>query len=227
MGRALREQFGVAADANFRNNAFLWGPVVYDASFSRDFLSRIVVLQLASACGRRRDYASRSTSPCATRTQRRCRTCLTISAATILVYHVVAELSGAVPQLARHAAAARNCLRAVDLGLYRARAAGRRPVDAVQRRVFVHVETGLDLHDAGGHRRARIVLRKVQQRLRARGFNTRRYAVCGVNELGIQLARNIERSPEMGLRLAGFLRRPADGSHGRHCRTSSARASAT
>jgi putative colanic acid biosynthesis UDP-glucose lipid carrier transferase len=40
--------------------------------------------------------------------------------------------------------------------------------------------------------------------LRARGFNIRRYAICGVNELGIQLARNIERSPEMGLRLTGF-----------------------
>jgi putative colanic acid biosynthesis UDP-glucose lipid carrier transferase len=50
----------------------------------------------------------------------------------------------------------------------------------------------------------RIVLRKTQQRLRARGFNTRRVAVCGVNELGLQLARNIERAPEMGLRLAGF-----------------------
>jgi putative colanic acid biosynthesis UDP-glucose lipid carrier transferase len=51
---------------------------------------------------------------------------------------------------------------------------------------------------------ARIVLRKIQQRLRAHGFNTRSYAVCGVNELGVQLVRNIERAPEMGLRLAGF-----------------------
>jgi putative colanic acid biosynthesis UDP-glucose lipid carrier transferase len=51
---------------------------------------------------------------------------------------------------------------------------------------------------------ARIVLRKVQQRLRARGLNIRRFAVCGVNELGIQLARNIEGAPELGLRLAGF-----------------------
>jgi len=36
-------------------------------------------------------------------------------------------------------------------------------------------------------------------------FNIRSYAVCGVNELGIQLAKNIEGAPEMGLRLAGFL----------------------
>jgi putative colanic acid biosynthesis UDP-glucose lipid carrier transferase len=51
---------------------------------------------------------------------------------------------------------------------------------------------------------ARIILRKTQQRLRANGFNTRNFAVCGVNELGIQLARNINSSPEIGLRLAGF-----------------------
>jgi len=58
---------------------------------------------------------------------------------------------------------------------------------------------------------ARIVMRKTQQRLRARGFNTRTFAVCGVNELGIQLARNIESAPEIGLRFAGFYDdRPAD-----------------
>jgi putative colanic acid biosynthesis UDP-glucose lipid carrier transferase len=51
---------------------------------------------------------------------------------------------------------------------------------------------------------ARVVLRKVQQRLRARGFNNRRYAICGVNELGIQLARNIEGAPDLGLRFVGF-----------------------
>jgi putative colanic acid biosynthesis UDP-glucose lipid carrier transferase len=50
----------------------------------------------------------------------------------------------------------------------------------------------------------RVVLRKIQQRLRAHGFNARSYAICGVNDLGIQLACNIERAPEMGLRLAGF-----------------------
>jgi putative colanic acid biosynthesis UDP-glucose lipid carrier transferase len=58
---------------------------------------------------------------------------------------------------------------------------------------------------------ARVLLRTVQQRLRARGYNTRRYAICGVNELGIQVARNIEMAPEMGLRLAGFFDdRPVD-----------------
>jgi putative colanic acid biosynthesis UDP-glucose lipid carrier transferase len=51
---------------------------------------------------------------------------------------------------------------------------------------------------------ARVVLRKFQQYLRVLGFNTRSFAVCGVNDLGIQLARNIESAPELGLRLAGF-----------------------
>jgi putative colanic acid biosysnthesis UDP-glucose lipid carrier transferase len=58
---------------------------------------------------------------------------------------------------------------------------------------------------------ARLVLRKIQQRLRARGFNNRSCAICGVNELGIQVARNIATAPEMGLRLVGFYDdRPVD-----------------
>jgi putative colanic acid biosynthesis UDP-glucose lipid carrier transferase len=50
----------------------------------------------------------------------------------------------------------------------------------------------------------RVLVRKIQQRLRARGFNSRSVAICGVNELGIQLGRNITTAPEFGLRLAGF-----------------------
>jgi putative colanic acid biosynthesis UDP-glucose lipid carrier transferase len=50
----------------------------------------------------------------------------------------------------------------------------------------------------------RVLLRKIQQRLRARGFNSRSVAVCGVNDLGVQLGRNIATAPELGLRLAGF-----------------------
>lgn len=48
------------------------------------------------------------------------------------------------------------------------------------------------------------VLRSGQRALRAHGFNTRRFAIVGINELGFQLATNIEQSPEMGLRIAGF-----------------------
>jgi putative colanic acid biosynthesis UDP-glucose lipid carrier transferase len=54
-------------------------------------------------------------------------------------------------------------------------------------------------------------LRFWQRSLRAHGINTRKFAIVGINELGFQLAKNIEESPEMGLRLAGFYDdRPAD-----------------
>jgi putative colanic acid biosynthesis UDP-glucose lipid carrier transferase len=51
---------------------------------------------------------------------------------------------------------------------------------------------------------SRLAIRCVQRLLRARGLNTRWYAIVGVNELAFQLAQNIEQSPEMGLRLVGF-----------------------
>ena len=40
--------------------------------------------------------------------------------------------------------------------------------------------------------------------LRKHGWNTRGFAIVGANELGFQLARNIEGSPQMGLKLVGF-----------------------
>lgn len=49
-----------------------------------------------------------------------------------------------------------------------------------------------------------VMLRNICQALWTRGINTRPFAIVGVNELGFQLARNIERSPELGLKLAGF-----------------------
>lgn len=50
----------------------------------------------------------------------------------------------------------------------------------------------------------RVAVRFLQRALRRRGFNTRRVAICGVNELGIQLARNLGKCPAYGLRVAGF-----------------------
>ena len=50
----------------------------------------------------------------------------------------------------------------------------------------------------------RVVLRLVLKSLRKRGLNTRRFAICGVNKIGLQLARNIQASPELGLSLAGY-----------------------
>lgn len=48
------------------------------------------------------------------------------------------------------------------------------------------------------------LLRQVCRALWSRGINTQQFAIVGVNELGFQLARNIEQSPELGLKLAGF-----------------------
>ena len=50
----------------------------------------------------------------------------------------------------------------------------------------------------------RIGLRFLQRSLRARGLNTRQFAIVGVTELGIRLARNMEDAPELGLSFAGF-----------------------
>ncbi|MGL4511670.1 MAG: undecaprenyl-phosphate glucose phosphotransferase [Lacipirellulaceae bacterium] len=50
----------------------------------------------------------------------------------------------------------------------------------------------------------RVVLRLVQRRLQAAGYNLRRVVIVGVNELGVQLARNLAASPDLGLKLVGF-----------------------
>ncbi len=51
---------------------------------------------------------------------------------------------------------------------------------------------------------SRVGLRLVQGYFRARGVNTRGYAIVGVNDLAVRLAGNIEKTPEMGLDLVGF-----------------------
>ena len=50
----------------------------------------------------------------------------------------------------------------------------------------------------------RVVFRGVQQVLRANGIGTRNYAIVGINELGFELARNIEQSPDLGLKFVGM-----------------------
>jgi putative colanic acid biosysnthesis UDP-glucose lipid carrier transferase len=50
----------------------------------------------------------------------------------------------------------------------------------------------------------RIVLRILLQEVRSRGHNTRAVAIAGASPLGEELARNIERSPWMGMRMTGF-----------------------
>lgn len=50
----------------------------------------------------------------------------------------------------------------------------------------------------------RVLMRLALRNLRKRGFNTRRFAICGVNKLGLQLAKNVQGSPELGLDFVGF-----------------------
>ncbi len=129
---------------------------------------------------------------------------LTISTATILVYHIVAELSGLYrswrgTRLRREI----GCVLLtwcytvpilLGIGLLTQHNA----LFSYESKLVWIVTTPIAIVAV------RVLLRKTQQRLRARGFNIHRYAVCGVNDLGVQLARNIQRAPEMGLRLAGF-----------------------
>ncbi len=50
----------------------------------------------------------------------------------------------------------------------------------------------------------RIICRLMLRSFHRHGWNTRGFAIVGANELGYQLARNIEGSPQMGLKLIGF-----------------------
>jgi len=129
---------------------------------------------------------------------------LTVSTATILVYHFVAELSGLYrswrgTRLRREI----GCVLLtwcytvpvlLGIGLLTRQNAA---FSYESKLLWIAITPAAIVA-------ARVVLRKVQQRLRVHGFNNRNYAICGVNELSIQLARNIERAPEMGLRNAGF-----------------------
>ncbi|GAB4141968.1 undecaprenyl-phosphate glucose phosphotransferase [Thermopirellula anaerolimosa] len=50
----------------------------------------------------------------------------------------------------------------------------------------------------------RALLRIVLRRLRSAGYNTRRYAVVGVNDLAFRLVEALENSPDLGLNFLGF-----------------------
>ncbi len=50
----------------------------------------------------------------------------------------------------------------------------------------------------------RVALRLFLQEMRARGHNTRTVAIAGASALGEELARSIQRSPWMGMRMVGF-----------------------
>ena len=129
---------------------------------------------------------------------------LTISAGTIIIYHIVSEVSGLYRSW--RGTRLRGEIRCVLLTWgYTVAAVMGVGLVTQQNAAFTYESkliwiVGTALAMIG----SRLVFRKVQQRLRARGLNTRSYAICGVNELGIQLAKNIDGAPEMGLRMAGF-----------------------
>lgn len=129
---------------------------------------------------------------------------LTISAATILIHHVASEVSGLYRSW--RGTRLRGEIRCVVLTwvytvttLLAIGLVSRHNADySYESKLIWIIGTALAMLAI------RVVLRKIQQRLQARGINTRSFAICGVNELGIQLARNVEGAPELGLRLSGF-----------------------
>jgi putative colanic acid biosynthesis UDP-glucose lipid carrier transferase len=129
---------------------------------------------------------------------------LTVATATILVYHIVSELSGLYrswrgTRLRREVACVLlTWAYAVPVLLGIGLVTQYNAAFSYASKLLWICTTPAVL--ATG----RIALRKILQRLRKRGFNTRSYAICGINELGIQLARNIAAAPELGLRLHGF-----------------------
>jgi len=129
---------------------------------------------------------------------------VTIAAATILVYHVVAELSGLYRNW-RGTRMGREIVCVLATWAYAVPALMGLGMVTQYNGEFSYASKLIWIVVTPAALIAsRIVLRKIQQRLRARGFNTKSFAIVGINELSIQLARNIETAPEMGLRLEGF-----------------------
>ncbi len=129
---------------------------------------------------------------------------LALSAAAILVHHAVAELSGLYRSW-RGARLQRELTCILLTWTYAVPTLlGLGMLTTYNARMTYATKLGWVILTPLALLAARIVLRKLQQQFRARGFNTRSVAICGVNELGVQLARNLNSAPELGLRAAGF-----------------------
>src|SRR5215813_11038690 len=110
---------------------------------------------------------------------------LTISAGTIIVFHIVSEASGLYGSW--RGTQLRGEIRCLLLswGYTVATVLGiglvtqHNPNFTYESKLIWIVSTAVAMTVG------RIVLRKLQQKLRARGFNIRSYAICGVNELGV------------------------------------------
>ncbi|MCO6044460.1 undecaprenyl-phosphate glucose phosphotransferase [Aeoliella sp. ICT_H6.2] len=129
---------------------------------------------------------------------------LVLSAAAILVYHVVAELTGLYRSWrGSQMRGELTCITltwaySVPVLLGVGLASGYNATLNYESKLGWVFLTPIALM-AG-----RMVLRTLLQYLRMRGLNTKTVAICGVNELGLQLARNLTDSPELGLRVHGF-----------------------
>ncbi len=129
---------------------------------------------------------------------------LVVGALSVAVYFLFAELSG-VYRTSRGVTPEREMICAAStwgctlLALV--------AVDAVLRTSFEYSRSSLLLWFALPPMMmvvSRAIVHMLLKLLRARGINTRPFAIVGINELGIDLARNIKDSPEMGLKLIGF-----------------------
>lgn len=126
------------------------------------------------------------------------------AAAAMIAFHLIGEISGlyrswrGVSVELEMICAAGTWLFAVPILLTAGYFAG--TLDACPRSVIVAWMLAAPAAVLAG----RVALRAVQRIVRKRGLNVRRYAIVGVNDLGFQLARNIDRCPDMGLKLVGF-----------------------
>jgi putative colanic acid biosynthesis UDP-glucose lipid carrier transferase len=131
-------------------------------------------------------------------------TCVSLSAAAIIVYYLVAEVSGLYRSW-RGISIEQEILCAgltwgFSLPILLSVGLATRTIDRLSRGLLLGWFLAAPVLIVA----MRILTRRTQQWLRARGYNTRGVAVVGINELGIHLARNIENSPDMGLKLLGF-----------------------
>lgn len=127
-----------------------------------------------------------------------------VTAAAILVFHIVSELTGVYRSW--RGARLRNevgCL-VLTWAYTVATLLGLGLMTAYNARFTYETKIAWILVTPLAMVSLRIVLRLVQRRLQAEGWNTKRVAVCGANELGVQLARNLAEMPELGLKTVGF-----------------------
>ncbi len=122
----------------------------------------------------------------------------------VVLFYLLAEVTGATPD--RELVCLTCTWGLTVLGLVVVDTVCRPPLEYTRRSLFVW-----SLAAPAAMALCRVLVCGLMRVLRARGLNTRRFAIVGVNPLGIELARNIEASSHLGLKLVGFYDdRPAE-----------------